>query len=161
MWPFDPKPQCPPTTELIHGPEYTMRRLDCLIGWYEKQARIGSVWHKFLRIVSITAAAVITALAAASIDSRYVAALGGVIVVAQGIDELYQFQNSWVKDAQTKEELKREKALYIAKAGPYAPDKTTDPDRLLAVQIESVAGKELASWVRSQTTPSSPKTNAE
>jgi hypothetical protein len=154
MWPFNPELQCPPIADVKQGREYTLLRLDCLIGWYARQSRISSVCHKFLRVVSISAAALITVLAAANYPSTYLAALGGVIVVAQGIDELYQFQTYWVKDAATKEELKREKALYLAKAGPYAPGNTDDPDRLLAEQTESVAGKELASWVQSQTSSS-------
>jgi hypothetical protein len=155
MWPFNVDRPCPTSDAAEGDANYTLARLDCLIGWYERQSRVEGVWHKILRIASISVAALVTVLATAGVASLYLAIAGAVVVIAQGVDELFQFQTSYVKDAETKEILKREKALYFATAGPYATDSTSDPGRLLAVRIEDVAGRELASWVKSQSAQSS------
>ena len=56
-----------------------------------------------------------------------VAGLGALVVVAQGFQEVFQFQANWVNFGRTKELLKRELALYQANAGPYTD--TDDPSR--------------------------------
>jgi hypothetical protein len=151
MRPFDPEPQCPPETEDTRGHEYTMLRLDCLIDWYARHARNENMWHKVLAGGAMVAAAAVTVLAAADAPSWWLALGGGTVVVAQGLNELFQFQTNWVRDAQAKELLKREKALYFAQAGPYrANGGTDDLARRFAEQIEAIAGKELAGWVQSQ-----------
>ena len=77
-----------------------------------------------------------------------VAGLGALVVVVQGLQEVFQFQANWVTFGRTKEQLKRELALYQADAGPYA--RTTDPERLLAERTEAVAATELDTWAESQ-----------
>ncbi|HEX6868205.1 MAG TPA: DUF4231 domain-containing protein [Candidatus Limnocylindrales bacterium] len=127
-----------------------LARLQRQIAWYERVARQNNVGNKACRVVSITAAAVITVLAAAGSDVVLIAALGALIVVAQGVQEVFQFQATWVNFGRTKESLKRELALYQAAAGPYA--EIGDPARLLAERTEAVAATELDAWVESQQT---------
>ena len=136
------------------GSEDAARRADILarlerqIDWYERVARQNNVGNKTCKIVAITGAAAIAVLAAAGSDAKVVAGLGALVVVAQGVQEVFQFQANWVNFGRTKEQLKRELALYQADAGPYA--RTRDPARLLAERTETVAATELDTWVESQ-----------
>jgi len=136
-----------PDDEAIRRAEI-IRRLQEQIDWYEREARRNNWGHKTCKIVSISTAAAIAVLASAASDPRVVAALAALLVVAQGAQEVFQFQANWVTFGRTKEVLKREQALYRAKAGPY--QRTDHPDRLLAERTEAVAALELDTWVESQ-----------
>jgi hypothetical protein len=125
-----------------------LARLERQIDWYERVARQNNVGNKVCKVVGISTAAAIAVMAAAGSDAVLVAGLGALVVVAQGVQEVFQFQANWVNFGRTKELLKRELALYQADAGPYA--RTTDPERLLAERTETVAATELDTWVESQ-----------
>jgi hypothetical protein len=127
---------------------YTLARLDMQIGWYESSARRNNWALKTCKITSVTVAAAVAVSSAAAAPPLAVAGLGALIVVAQGVQEVFQFQAFWINSGRTKELLKRERALYYAGAGPYA--RTDDPDRLLAERTEAVAAAELDTWVQSQ-----------
>jgi hypothetical protein len=127
---------------------YTLERLDQQIRWYETSARRNNWGLKVCKIAAVTIAASVAVFSAAAAPPLTVAALGALIVVAQGVQEVFQFQAFWINSGRTKELLKRERALYFAGAGPYA--RTDDPDRLLAERTEAVAGVELDTWVQSQ-----------
>jgi len=121
-------------------------RLDWLICWYEREAMRKNRAHKTLRVASILAAASIPVLAAASAQPVFGAFLGGGVVALEAIQELFQFQRNYVTFATTKEALKRERALYLASAGPYRQSNTREPDRLLAERIEALVATETAGW---------------
>lgn len=48
--------------------------------------------------------------------------LAAVIVVLEGAQHLYQFQEHWITYRSTAEALKHEHYLYLAQAGPYTGD---------------------------------------
>ena len=127
---------------------FTLGRLEEQINWYESSARRNNWGLKICKITSVTTAAAVAVLAAAGTPPLVVAGLGAVIVVAQGIQEVFQFQAFWINSGRTKEVLKRERALYLAGAGPYA--RTENPDRLLAERTEAAAALELETWIESQ-----------
>ena len=128
--------------------EQTLARLAEQIDWYERSARRNNFGHKTCKIVAIISAAAVTVLAAASMPALLVASLGAVVVAVQGIQEVVQFQANWINSGRAKEALKRERALYMADAGPYA--RANNPDRMLAERTEAVASMELDSWTESQ-----------
>lgn len=140
-------PASGPDDEVIRRADI-LARLQGQIDWYEREARRNNWGHKACKIISITTAAAVVVLAAASSDPMLIAAMGALIVVAQGVQELFQFQANWVTFGRTKEVLKREQALYRAKAGPY--QRTDHPDRLLAERTEAVAALELETWAETQ-----------
>jgi len=71
-----------------------------------------------------------------------------LIVVLEGLQQLNQYQANWISYRSTCEALKREKFLYLAKAGPYAT--ANDPHALLAERIESLTSQEHAKWASTQ-----------
>ena len=78
----------------------TLERLDDQISWYDRKSTSRKRYFNVLKIVTIIAAAAIPFLAALPIDpklSRIItAAFGAVIVVIEGIQQLYQLQTNWL-----------------------------------------------------------------
>ncbi|HEX8862979.1 MAG TPA: DUF4231 domain-containing protein [Actinomycetes bacterium] len=72
--------------------------------------------------------------------------LAAVIVVLEGVQHLYQFQEHWITYRSTAEALKHERYLYLAKAGPYAGE---DRHRQLAERLEGLISQEHAKWTAS------------
>ena len=53
-------------------------------------------------------------------DVLVTAGLGTLIVILEGLQQLYQYHSNWISDRSTCEALKHEKFLYLGKAGIYA-----------------------------------------
>jgi hypothetical protein len=122
----------------------TMERLEDQIGWYDRKSTENQQWFKRLKIAAIVAAAVIP-FAAVGAPTFFTAALGVFIVVLEGLQGLNQYQQNWITYRSTCEELKHEKYLWLAKAGPYV--NTDSADTLLAERVESLISREHAKWV--------------
>ena len=75
-------------------------------------------------------------------------ALGAVIVVLEGLQQLFQFQQNWISYRTTAEALKHEKFLYLASAGPYR--EADSPDATLAERVESLVSQETGAWAAPQ-----------
>ena len=126
----------------------TLKRLAEQIEWYTKEAKRDGALYGSLKVVSIASAATVSVLAAGSGPPLVVAGLGAVVVVAEGIQAVFQLHTNSVTFGKTKEVLKREEALYRARAKPYAG--VRDPDRMLAERIEAIAALELDAWFDSR-----------
>jgi len=135
--------------------DVTMERLDDQIKWYGDRSRRNQLYYKSLKVVVIVVAASIPVLSGINLPSflpdgmlRWVlGALGALVAVIEGIQQVYQFHANWISYRATCEGLKREKFLYLAKAGPYAAG---DSDVLLAERIESLISQENAKWASLQ-----------
>ena len=122
----------------------TLERLEDQIGWYDRKSIENQQWFKRLKIAAIVAAAVIP-FAAVGAPTFFTGALGVSIVVLEGLQSLNQYQQNWITYRSTCEELKHEKYLWLAKAGPYV--NTDSADTLLAERVESLISREHAKWV--------------
>jgi len=130
----------------------TLGRLDDQIHWYDQHSGRQRRSFYSLKLVTIVAAAAIPVLAAilsdAYLNKIATSSLGALIVVSEGIQQLFQFQTNWILYRSACESLKREKYLYMGNAGPYAA--AHNPHSLLAERIESLISQEFASWTTSQ-----------
>lgn len=128
---------------------FTLRRLDDQIMWYDAKSKYNQIWFKRLKIIEIISAALIPIFSGLSaMIPHYVIIIGGMgslIVVIEAIQGLYQFQNNWVSFRAIGEALKHEKWLWLQKAGPYVM--AENPDRLLAERVESLISTEHEKWV--------------
>lgn len=138
---------------VVHDP---IQRLDDQIAWYTRHTATNRLGHWVFRVASLTMAAAVPATAVGlGGDAKVVvpAALGAAVVVAQGVDELFRFQENWTAFGATAEALKREKSLYEAHAGPY-DDGTGNAEtkRLnkLAERVEATISSETSQWVEMQ-----------
>jgi Protein of unknown function (DUF4231) len=130
--------------------DVTMERLDHQIGWYEERSGWNQLRYRSLKIAVIVVAASIPVLSSLTPDAvpRWVlGALGALVAVIEGIQQVFQFHANWIAYRATSEELKREKFLYLANAGPYA---FAESDVLLAERIEALMTQENVKWVASQ-----------
>jgi Protein of unknown function (DUF4231) len=71
--------------------------------------------------------------------------LGALISIAEGLQQLGQFQQNWFRYRTAREALKREQFLYQEDAGPYS----TGPEKLklFVERADSIMADEAAKWV--------------
>jgi hypothetical protein len=127
----------------------TVYRLNWSIKWHTLSCLQAKRWYTGIKTVQITAAAAIPVLAAtggnAFATKGWIAALGALIVILEGIQQLKKYAQNALLWAQGKEALKREYYLYQAKAWPYPVDGDR-ADKLLADRIEQIIGQEVGKW---------------
>lgn len=130
----------------------TMERLEDQIAWYDKKSSRSQRNYKVLKVVSLTAAALIPLLSGFHLPELpwggnptwLLGILGALIAVTEGVQQVNQYHANWIAYRATCEGLKHEKFLYLAKAGPYAT--SIHAHRLLAERIESLVSQEHAKW---------------
>lgn len=138
-----------------------MERLEDQISWYGRKSTGNQRWYKALKIVTMTAGVLVPIVTTASWGPPYLAAaLGVVIVLSEGLQQINQFQANWISYRWTCEALKHEKFLYLGEAGPYTL--SDNPRALLAERVEGLVSQEHAKWVSvqeqaSKKAPGSPK----
>lgn len=120
-------------------------RLEDQLAWYSRRAAACKRGYERLKVAEIVVAAAIPVSAAAAADTVVLGAMGGVIVVMEGLQQLFQLQQNWTSYRATAESLKHEKFLYLAQAGPYA--EAARPEALLAERVEGLVSQEHATWV--------------
>jgi hypothetical protein len=127
----------------------TMERLEDQIAWYDRKSAVHQRWYKALKIVTMTSGVLVPVFSTAAWGPPQVAAaLGVVIVLSEGLQQLNQYQANWIAYRSTCESLKHEKFLYLGQAGPYAS--SDKPRLLLAERIEGLVSQEHAKWVSAQ-----------
>ena len=130
--------------DAVHG-DPTIERLEDQIGWYERRSATNQQRFKLVKAVQLIAAAAIPVVATLDAHRSIPAALGALIVVLEGLQQLNQYQQNWSAYRSTCEALKHEKYLFLAGAGPYAG--SDDGRALLADRIEGLISQEHAKWV--------------
>jgi len=130
------------------GQDVTLDHLQDQIEWYDRNSGQNQKAFKCLKISTIVAAALIPAFAGFPKLQWITAGLGVLIVVMEGLQQLYQYHSNWIAYRSTCESLKHEKFLYLAIAGPYSV--AQDPHALLAERIESLVSQEHAKWASGQ-----------
>jgi Protein of unknown function (DUF4231) len=104
-------------------------------------------WYKQLKILEIGAAAMIPFLAASGIPRAVIVTgvLGILVTLFEGMLQLNQYHENWIRYRATCESLKHEKYIFLANAGPYAG--VDNPRAMLA---ESLVSQEHAKWATVQ-----------
>jgi hypothetical protein len=147
----------PPQQGAAMPPEkLTLERLEDQIKWYSTRSRLNQRRFKLLKAVTIISAALIPVFTTSVVihGSQIAAALGVLIVVVEGLQQMNQYQANWTSYRITGEALKHEKYLYFAKAGPYTGAAT--PGTLLAERVESLVSLEESKWITAQSPRSKP-----
>jgi Protein of unknown function (DUF4231) len=127
------------------SPSPAWARVEDQIAWYDGKSRFNQSWFKRLKICQILTAAAIPVGAGVSAPVWIVGSGGALIVVLESLQQLQQYQQNWTTYRATCEQLKHERFLFMARAGPYAT--AGDPDALLAERVESLVSQEHAAWV--------------
>jgi Protein of unknown function (DUF4231) len=137
-------------TATATSPDPVFERLEDQIAWYDVKSRSNMRWYKRLKISEIASAAVIPMLAASAIPRAMIVtgALGVIVTLFEGMLQLNQFHENWIRYRSTCESLKHEKYIYLANAGPYAS--VEKPRALLAERVEALVSQEHAKWATVQ-----------
>jgi hypothetical protein len=132
----------------------TWNRLEDQLRWYSTSSRKNQRYYKWLKLLEIAIAASLPVVTAVHSPVWVTGGLAALIVVLEGAQHLYQFQEHWITYRSTVEALKHERYLYLAEAGPYAGG---DRHRNLAERLEGLISLEHDKWIASsQQTPSIP-----
>lgn len=137
----------PPT-----GPAWD--RLEDQLAWYDRKSAHQKRWFHGLKVGQIVIAAAIPVVAALGGSAGLAGALGAVLVVLEGLQQLFQFHENWLTYRATAEALKHEQFLFLAGAGPYAA--TPNATALLAERVEGLVSQEHASWTQVQQVEATP-----
>jgi len=124
----------------------TWDRLEDQIRWYSRKSGESQRLYKWLKILEIAVAAALPVVAAVHSPVWVTGGLAAVIVLLEGAQHVYQFQEHWITYRSTAEALKHERYLYLAQAGPYAGD---DRHQQLAERLEGLISQEHAKWTAS------------
>jgi len=129
------------------GADPTWDRLEDQLGWYDRRSVAAQQAYKRIKLGQLVVGATVPLVAALQAPAAVTAVLAAVVVVAEGAQQLYQWQMNWVLYRATAEALKHEKFLYLAAAGPYS---TADRRRVLAERLEGLVSQEHARWTEAR-----------
>lgn len=144
------------TMEAVPNPDPkdpTWERLESQLEWYDLKSSKSQWRYKWLKVLEIAVAATLPVVAGVHSPVWVTGGLAAVVVVLEGFQHIFQFQEHWITYRSTAEALKRERYLYLAKAGPYDGN---DPDRLLAERVDTLLSQEHAKWAASSQRDISP-----
>ena len=97
----------------------TWERLEGQLGWYDRKSRDNQRSYQWLKLLELAVAAALPVVAGVGSPVWLTGGLAAVIVVLEGAQHLYQFQEQWITYRSTAEALQHERYLYLARAGPY------------------------------------------
>lgn len=142
-----PEEQAPVTGAAVMA-DPTWGRLEESISWYDRRSGDNQRWYRGLKVAQLAAAAAVPVFAGLSASAWITGGLGSAIVVMEGVQQLYQFQERWLAYRAAHGALLTERHLYLARAGGYASG--ADPHALLAERVEAILSHELSTWVAQQ-----------
>jgi uncharacterized protein DUF4231 len=123
-------------------------RVEQQIAWYDRRSGTAKRSYLTLKVIQIVVAAAIPVIAAAGASAAAAGGLGALIVVLEGLQQLFQFHSNWAHYRGTCEALRHEKYLWAARAGLYA--RAGDPTALLAERVERLVSREHSAWASTQ-----------
>lgn len=117
------------------------------LGWYDRAARRNQLLFYGAKTLQVGAAAVVPILALTRAEPLVTAAVGALVAVLVGLEEVFRFHEKWLNYRSSCETLRMEVFLHQAGAGAYAAAALdSERDRLLAERFASVATQELERW---------------
>jgi len=124
-----------------------MARLDDQFGWYDRKAVRAQRAFRILKLAQLAIGAAVPVVAGLDYPPYVTATVSAVLVVSEGVQQLYQWQTNRVLYRRAAEALKREKYLYLAGVGEYAGP---DAAQRLATRIELIFLDEHAKWTETR-----------
>lgn len=124
--------------------DVVINRLEDQITWYDRKAGYNERMFKRLRIATIVVSSSIPLCAAFVKYPVITGALGALIALFEGLQQLNQHHQNWITYRSTAEALKHEKYLFLSMAGSYASSENAKT--LLAERVESLVSQEHSKW---------------
>lgn len=124
-------------------------RLEDQLGWYDRKSIAAQQAYNRVKLVQLIVGGAVPVVAALQVSAAVTATLAAFVFLTECAQQLYQWQTNWMLYRSTAEDLKHEKYLYLATAGPY---RIEDRDRILAERIEGLISQEHAKWTENRWT---------
>lgn len=112
--------------------------------WYSRYASRAQWGYQTLAVLQLASAACVPVAAAAGADNWITAALGSLVAVLTGAQQVLGLGPDAVRLSTTSVALDRELRLYRAQAGPYV--NTQGAAQLLAERVEDVVAADTTRW---------------
>ena len=127
--------------------QYIKDRVDDQFNFFDKKSETSQNRYRTWRVILILLSVSIpfmTLMTEWDQQIKYIVAFAGMLIAAiEGFLSLYKFQEDWVNNRKAAESLKREKFLYLTKAGDYKKEGAFD---LFVSRIENILAQENKSW---------------
>ncbi|HMQ11005.1 MAG TPA: DUF4231 domain-containing protein [Oligoflexia bacterium] len=127
-----------------HSENVTLCRLEEQIEWYDKKSQAHQKRFKLSKVFIIIFSSLIPLLAGIKADLLVIGVLGVLISFLEAWTSLNQDQHNWIMYRATCEALRKEKYLFLAKAGPYGD---SDTQKQLAERVEMLVSREHTQWI--------------
>ena len=134
----------------LNADEYVAQRLMPEIEYYERRAAANKRCFHWASVVAIVAAASIPVSATADLDRWVLAALGALATLALSSLALFKWQENWLQFRGNAEALKKERAFYDTRTGPYRDLGDDDLAEELTLRTEELISREHQVWQRTQ-----------
>jgi hypothetical protein len=126
------------------GRDLLWQEFEAHFRWYDRAATRTRYGYQGLKILALTAGATVTVLAASGAPAVLTASLAAVGVVAEGVQQVFQFHTNWVSYRSTAEVLRQHGFAFAAGVAPY--DDASTRRQLLSTVLRDVTTKENADW---------------
>jgi len=132
---------------------YMTQRVEDQIDWMNKQSKKNKRFYFFIKAIEVISAALIPFLAIFNDKTNAVvshnvnvatAALGVLIVILNGLQQLKKYYDNWIRYRNTAEQLLKEKFLFLTRTAPY---NTADGYNKFVQNTESILGNENVKWI--------------
>lgn len=134
----------PPPADPAEREDVLWRELESSFGWYDRQAGRNRLGYQILKVLAVAVGALVTVLAASDAPPVVTALGAAVVVVAEGVQQVFQFHSNWISYRTTAEALRQHALQYAAEVGPYA-DRDTRRD-VLATSLQTLVSTETTGW---------------
>lgn len=133
-----------------HEQDTGYERLEQQIAWYGAKSREAQKWFKLARVAQTVATAAVPVVAFAGVG-WITAAVGGVALVLDALQQMNQWQQNWISYRSTGESLKHEKYAYLGGAGAYDGLTPERARKVLVDRVEALVSTEHTKWITAQT----------
>ncbi len=134
----------------LDAEKYVAERLAPEIEYYERRAAANKRCFHCASVLAIIAAASIPVAATVDLDRWALAGLGALATVALSLLALFKWQENWLQFRGNAEALKKERAFYDTRTGPYRGLGDDDLAEELTLRTEELISREHQVWQRTQ-----------
>lgn len=134
-----------------HGQDLLWQQMEAHFRWYDRSATRSRYGYQGLKILALVSGAAVTVLAAIGAPPGLTASLAAVVVVAEGVQQVFQFHANWISYRSTAETLRQHAFFFAAGIEPY--DDPSTRRRMLAALLRDLTSKENATWSAAMRTP--------
>lgn len=129
-------------------PDSGYQRLEQQIQWYDSKSRTAQKYYKVIKFFEFFCGSIVPFMA--HVNSYATSFLGVAVIMLEGLQQLNQWQHTWITYRSTCEALRHEKYSYLGRSGVYDDVDDNAAKKILVERIESLISTEHAKWISKQ-----------